>query len=262
MTKQTLRVRAVFVDGTWSEPEDHNTYKGNVSNIYRMYVATQEGDCQRRSGDKIRQEKRYWSGVESSNSKRSLTNQCRERIKQVYEYCCKDESDEVWLFGFSYGAYVVRAVASLLDQMSALESAGTPQFDSDLEEALLAYKGRQAGYKKGSHGSSVLNAKTRCPPRVRFVGVFDTVMPSSKPTFDLSVNDSIMCARQAVALNDDNKSFKPFSLLSDTRQPEHAKRTIEAWFLGATSTPYERQRFRDSYHQRKPPRAGRSPIGS
>jgi len=44
-------------------------------------------------------------------------------IRRVYKKCCTlEESDEVWLFGFSRGAFIVRAVAGLLHHIGALQS--------------------------------------------------------------------------------------------------------------------------------------------
>lgn len=48
--------------------------------------------------------------------------------------------NEIWLFGFSRGAYVVRAVASLLHHIRALTSAGNLDFDKDFKHALQVYR--------------------------------------------------------------------------------------------------------------------------
>lgn len=46
--------------------------------------------------------------------------------------------DEVWLFGFSCGGYIVRAVAGLLKFLGAFESASTDArtFDEEYQMAL------------------------------------------------------------------------------------------------------------------------------
>lgn len=66
-------------------------------------------------------------------------------IKKVYELCCQltGEDDEVWFFGFSRGAFVVRAVAGLLHHLKALSSAGTPQFEQDFKERMKTHKEMQ-----------------------------------------------------------------------------------------------------------------------
>jgi len=43
--------------------------------------------------------------------------------RRVYKKCCTlEESDKIWLFGFSRGAFIVRAVAGLLHHIGALQS--------------------------------------------------------------------------------------------------------------------------------------------
>lgn len=65
-----------------------------------------------------------------------------DQIRIIYEECCRltGPEDEVWLYGFSRGAYVVRAVAGLLHYMRALKSATTASFDDDCHEALKVYQ--------------------------------------------------------------------------------------------------------------------------
>ena len=60
-------------------------------------------------------------------------------IRRVYKRCCSlQETDQVWLFGFSRGAYIVRAVAGLLHHIGALQSVER-DFDNMYEKALKRY---------------------------------------------------------------------------------------------------------------------------
>jgi uncharacterized protein (DUF2235 family) len=55
---------------------------------------------------------------------------CKEQIEKVYYECCKHSqgpNSEIWLYGFSRGAYVIRAVAGLLHAM------GVPSFKNESE---------------------------------------------------------------------------------------------------------------------------------
>lgn len=72
---------------------------------------------------------------------------CFDQIKSVYRECCRlGPEDEVWLYGFSRGAYVMRAVAGILHYVCAIASA-TPvsegpnkAFEDDYKEALKTYQ--------------------------------------------------------------------------------------------------------------------------
>lgn len=80
--------------------------------------------------------------------------ECLQQIRKVYRECCllNGKDDEVWLYGFSRGAYVVRAVAGLLHYIRALVSAQGPDktFEQDFEEALKVYRKMQRSDKLGT----------------------------------------------------------------------------------------------------------------
>jgi uncharacterized protein (DUF2235 family) len=80
-----------------------------------------------------------------------LGGPCIEQIRSVYEFICQSSgpNDEVWLYGFSRGAYVVRAVAGLLHYMGAISSAGQHSFIEDFKLALKVYKKLQQQNKLG-----------------------------------------------------------------------------------------------------------------
>lgn len=77
---------------------------------------------------------------------------CFDQIRNIYRRCCrlKNPGDEVWLYGFSRGAYVIRAVAGLLHYIRALNSADLEDnkaFESDYDEALKVYSKMQKSSK-------------------------------------------------------------------------------------------------------------------
>lgn len=76
---------------------------------------------------------------------------CIKQISDVYEFICQStgSEDEVWLYGFSRGAYVVRAVAGLLHYLRAISSAGGDGFKGDFDLALKVYKKLQQHDKLG-----------------------------------------------------------------------------------------------------------------
>ncbi|CAF9902988.1 MAG: hypothetical protein HETSPECPRED_000079 [Heterodermia speciosa] len=79
--------------------------------------------------------KKMWTGASRAGFK--------DQIREVYEDCCKIPEhlqSEIWLLGFSRGAFVVRAVAGLLHYSKALKSAGTKEFNRDFEEFLRLYQ--------------------------------------------------------------------------------------------------------------------------
>ena len=164
----------------------------------------------------------------------------QDQIRQVYEGCCTfgiHPDDEIWLFGFSRGAYVVRAVASLLHHLMALTSAGTPAFEKHYREALKIYRGMRKTSKLHQAGQihHYIAANTRKAPKIKFVGVFDTVAAvNDQSLYDISFNDSIQHLRHALALNENREVMRPEYLFPDYHNILRRERSlVQAWFIGA-----------------------------
>lgn len=142
------------------------------------------------------------------------------QIQDIYEICCKlppHEGNEIWLYGFSRGAYVVRAVAGLLHHIRALTSAGTSTFPGDYEEALQLYSEDKQGLLSLGQRQSFLATNTRQAPAINFLGAFDTVkrVSSGQHLYDISLNESILHLRHALAVNKDWIALEPEYLFPD-----------------------------------------------
>jgi uncharacterized protein (DUF2235 family) len=145
----------VCVDGTWCTPDDPvGKPHHNISNTYQIYASIKSEECQASDGRRFKQEKIYEAGIGSQEDIAWLDrlktgvfgNECIPQIHKIYERCCTlpgHPEDEIWFFGFSRGAYVVRAVAELLHYLRALTSAGTAAFQKDYEQTLKVYKSTQ-----------------------------------------------------------------------------------------------------------------------
>ena len=138
------------VDGTYFTPDGADGKgHGNITNVYRINASVKNGRC----FDKITQKEYiqrriYEPGIGSADelnrydkTKAGVWGSGIEKvIRKTYEECSKlDVDDEIWLYGFSRGAYIVRAVAGLLHWIWALQSAGTERFEAEFSEALRFY---------------------------------------------------------------------------------------------------------------------------
>ena len=150
----------ICIDGTWCTADGtQGKGFGNTSNTYRVCACVKKGECFDPVAKRtIIQDKRYYEGVGSADDPTSLKrlwagvsgDGYKGIIKQVYEECCKlDASDEIWLFGFSRGAFIACAVAGLLHYIGALESVGTHQFDGEYKKALKIYNNADARSRIG-----------------------------------------------------------------------------------------------------------------
>jgi uncharacterized protein (DUF2235 family) len=249
MTAPALPTRLVIcVDGTWCTPDGpYGSSQTNISNVYRVCASVKAGEVDGGDGQTFIQKKLYYEGIGAKDDIPLVErvrvgvfgNESLKQIRDVYEKCCMlpgHPKDEVWLFGFSRGAYVVRAVAGLLHYLRALASAGTPQFGADYEQALKVYSSMKKNSRLGpGQIHEYFAANTREAPRIQFVGVFDTVkFVDDKGLYDISFNDSIQHLRHALALNEDRKAMTPEYLFPEFHANRLLRRSfIQAWFLGA-----------------------------
>ena len=161
-----------------------------------------------------------------------------------------DEGDEIFLFGFSRGAFTVRSLAGMLGRCGLLAKSDAyyiPEayehylLDDSLPEnrAMLA-KFRSKDFRKRNHATR--------EAAIKFIGVWDTVgalgLPLSGPIarrfnrkyefHDVQLSDKVAFAYQALAIDEWRTPFQ--ATLWDPHGPPKAGQVIEQrWFAGAHS---------------------------
>jgi len=251
MVQRPVRL-IICVDGTWCSPDgSHGARNQNITNIYRIFASVQMGVVKDAvDGREYEQRKHYVQGIAANDESWVHRvhvgihgNKCLEQICDVYQMCCQlGPEDEVWMFGFSRGAYVVRAVAGLLHFLWCLvpppRDDSRSSFKQEYEQILKLYATMQQ-QKKLEEGAihHMFVAKTQPPPKIRFVGVFDTVKAvSDENLYDISFNHSIAHMRHAVALSENRDHFRPETVypnLSNRASGLIKRSIVQAWFVGA-----------------------------
>jgi len=167
------------------------------------------------------------------------------RIKEAYAFLVQhyEHGDNVYLFGFSRGAYAVRSLAGFLQKVGVLLQRDI----AHVEEAFHAYE----------HGGNLERVMRRLGfPRpadrergtdlsIHMIGVWDTVAmhgvprsvqwlhPSLDTTFhDTRVPDYVANVRHALALHEVREPFEPL-LFSDKCHGYQS--LLQVWFPGAHS---------------------------
>jgi hypothetical protein len=169
-----------------------------------------------------------------------------DQIADIYRKCCQyadHPEDEIFFFGFSRGAFAVRAVAGLLHYMRAPKArVGTSEWNDVYKEALSIYKAVHQGDMSRQGAIDHYMSKTRNPPQVKFLGALDTVKAfDDNGLYDVSSVKSIQHCRQALALNEKRKDFQPSLWSVDRDSAEFILRTspthslLQAWFIGTHS---------------------------
>ncbi len=169
-----------------------------------------------------------------------------------------DPGDQIYLFGFSRGAFTVRTLASLIAKCGVLDSDNMKTTDAMWEAVAAAYSVYRQGYRtrlwRVLHGKSEeavkkaaddamsdFKAKQRAQDAdIRFIGVWDTVDSVGGPfhiadainTFvhrfkfpDHKLNPKIKCAVQALSIDDARAAFEP-------RLWEGREKVEQVWFAG------------------------------
>ena len=221
----------VCADGTWNDPEDENPT--NVLRVARAIrpVAT----------DGTEQIVFYDWGVGADRKTLfggAFGEGLEKNVQDGYRFIVQNfrTGDEIYLFGFSRGAYTVRSLAGLLNKCGILKrtmAADIPKaFDyykrkktrpSD-PEARQWRQDRAVGGRRGA---------------VRFLGVWDTVGALGIPDrmfgavdekhlfHDVGLGGNVSVARHALAIDEKRADFKP--TLWD---PRDSVDLLQVWFAG------------------------------
>ncbi|RGB39030.1 hypothetical protein C1646_615955, partial [Rhizophagus diaphanus] len=94
------------------------------------------------------------------------------KIKEGYKYIVEhyNPGDDIWLFGFSRGAYTVRCIIKI-SHLSKLTNV--------VDHAYLIYHNRDRNYHPEGAGSDEFKKKFSHPdskkPVIKFLGLWDTV---------------------------------------------------------------------------------------
>jgi uncharacterized protein (DUF2235 family) len=201
-------------------------------------------------------------------------------VLDIYRYACRNYQphDEIYGFGFSRGAFTMRVVIALIASEGLVDSSNEDELRRRSVRAyrrlrleflprkltwptrlFRAIRDRLIGWSDRWRGIEPYDdaASNRHPP-IRFVGVWDTVSayggpnrgdhardrhtgysPSACRTYEL--NRKVLCARHALAIDDERDSFHPL-LWDEVCEEEMRERSEvpegrlqQVWFTGMHS---------------------------
>jgi len=221
----------VCLDGTWNDKDDPDVMT-NVALLHEMSL-----------NDGVKQVTYYDKGVGTSGwYDRKLGGVhgvgLSENVREAYIHLAQwyEENDNVFIFGFSRGAYTARSLAGLLYRCGLLLESDA--LSSEVNKLYEAYKDRDKG-RMDTYKSS----NKRCP--IAMLGVWDTVGALGIPIsflregsgelfsfHDMKLSPEVNLACHAVAVDEKRASFQP-TLWQETAENRH--RIKQAWFPGVHS---------------------------
>lgn len=247
----TWKRLALFLDGTWNQVADNT----NVWRLRSLIAPTSDDGREQRAfystglgtkfGEKIRGGM-FGFGIDTA-------------ITSAYEWLIDNyqDGDELYLFGFSRGAYTARSLSGFISK-SGLLMAGAPlgvnqlykryrRSDARTIRELIAADSDHS--RTGFTQEEQWMLKYSRPVPIKFIGVFDTVgalgVPfpllreltgSAHPFLNTGLRQNNEFAFHALAIDEHRKDFRP-TLWSNQGATQAAARPIERteqrWFVGA-----------------------------
>ena len=182
-------------------------------------------------------------------------------VKHLYKELARiyDPGDQIFMFGFSRGAFTVRTLVGFIAACGLLDQAKLKvKTFAELEKTVdIAYNAYRTCYRPwlfdifGTRPSDAADFKQRFSHdydvKIRFVGVWDTVDAVGLPFFlgdlinvtlyrfkfpDTHLSPIVQRACQALAIDEERESFRP---LLWRQRAEDAERIEQAWFAGSHS---------------------------
>jgi len=165
-------------------------------------------------------------------------------IKANYRFLIDnfDPGDELFLFGFSRGAYLARSTAGLIRNCGLLKRDHLEQSDA----AYALYRRRDEASHPRAEEATAFRAAHSWEPRIKFIGVWDTVgslgIPLTPLRFwtkrlyefhDVQLSSWVDFAFQALAVDERRKPFAP--TLWKAQESAHGQLLEQAWFPGVHS---------------------------
>ncbi len=231
-------------DGTWNSPDDEDRGKRRPTNISKISRAISPMDS-----DGTSQIVYYDEGVGTEFGQKLIGGitgaGLSNNVLQAYRFLAHNYvvGDEIYLFGFSRGAYTSRSISGLINRVGLIHK-------DDIFYLPELYE----FYKSGAE-EPVINAFfqdkniQRSNPRIKMIGVFDTVGALGVPFgginkllsgldliefqfHDVNLSPNVDYAYHALGIDERRVPFEPSLWV---KKPNSTKEMEQRWFVGVHS---------------------------
>ncbi len=241
---------ALFLDGTWNQVSDNT----NIWRFRALVLPASADGCEQRAyystglgtkfGERIRGGM-FGQGIDTA-------------ITSAYEWLIDNyqAGDEIFIFGFSRGAYTARSLSGFVSKCGLLQS-GAPlgvnqmfmRYRRPHQRTIRELMAAQADGKTDFSFEEAWMLKYALAVPIKFLGIFDTVgalgVPfplvrrlrgSAYPFLNTGLRQNNEYAFHALAIDEHRKAFCPTLWTNQgatTAKPRPIERTEQRWFVGA-----------------------------
>lgn len=238
-------------DGTWNTPDQgaKDGHPGCPTNVFKFYESVLETGT-----DGVVQLRHYDDGVGTADNKGFIRDWfdkvlggafglgIDQKITDGYEFLAAnyEDGDEVYILGFSRGAYTARSLVGLIRNAGLLP----PDKVAMTDLAYKLYRTRDDGADGKTATAFREHTGSRLIP-IQFLGVWDTVGALGIPVgiakdfneehygfHDTELNWWVKNGYQALAIDEHRKTFA--ASLWDTK-PKEEQTVEQRWFVGCHS---------------------------
>ncbi len=228
----------ICADGTWNRPEEdlENDVPTNVLRLARAIKPFHRNGTPQHVfydwgiGS-------YYDQVVGGATGKGIN----KNIMDGYRYIVQNykPGDEIFLFGFSRGAYTVRSLSGLINNCGILKRPDARL----IQTAFNHYKKTSAPFApEGAKSVAFRSAHSHPSRRVAFMGLWDTVgalgvpfsvmglLDADDEFYDTKIGRNVERARHAIAIDEKRSDFEPTIIA-----PRQSDNVTQVWFAGAHS---------------------------
>jgi uncharacterized protein (DUF2235 family) len=238
----------ICADGTWNvrDQADKNTGKRRPTNVTKLARAVRPRDTHG-----VDQVVFYHDGVGTGGPLDQVTGGAfgsgiEDNVRNLYRFIVYnfEPNDELFLFGFSRGAFTVRTLVGFMNKVGLIEK-DDDYFVPDLYACYESGKG--PGSPEWTKAFRHVKGTRPCPP-IQFIGVWDTVGSLGAPGLigkaagavngnkyqyhDVGLHATVANAYHALAIDERRAPFAPTFF---TRPTGWVGQLEQVWFPGAHS---------------------------
>ena len=240
----------VCCDGTWNRADQVEDGKPATTNVRKLYEAIDQETAPQKAD--------YHEGVGTKRWERlrggALGFGLSRNVQESYAFLVDnyEPGDELFLFGFSRGAFTARSLAGLVRNSGILRREKRDM----IKDAYQLYRSRKPGDAPWEANAKAFRDEHSHPEaKITFIGVWDTVgalgipIDAFRPKWltkrwafhDTTLSGAVVNACHAISIDERRKPFKPTLWVHKAREdgtlePLPDGQTVkQVWFAGVHS---------------------------